>query len=249
MPEFNEWQFYFDKYAPQYDKEEYALSWREEVDFMEDVFQLRPGSSVLDIGCGTGRHSVELARRGYQVTGIDFSVGMLAVARQKAEQVGVNVEWIEADVTTFRFTKLFDAAICMTEAAFALLTPRQDPKQHDMAILRNVNAALKPGGQFMLNATNGFRMIRLMSAEDIADGSFDPVTLVNISECTWEDANGSEQIVSARIRNYLPTELTMFLQQSGFTVEHIWGGTYGRNPIDLDGYIINVISSKSTEAA
>ena len=249
MAEFNEWQYYFDKFAPEYDKEEYALTWSEEVDFMEDVFQLGPGSSVLDVGCGTGRHSVELARRGYQVTGIDFSAGMLAVARQKAEQVGVHVDWIEADVTTFRFDKLFDAAICMTEAAFALLTPRQDPSQHDMAILRNVNAALKLGGQFMLNATNGFRMIRLMSAEDIANGNFDPVTLVNVSECTWDDADGNAQSILARVRNYLPTELTIFLQQSGFTVEHIWGGTYGRNPIDLDGYTINVISRKRTEVA
>lgn len=248
MTEINEWQFYFDRFAPEYDKEEYALTWREEVDFMEEVFQLPTGSAILDVGCGTGRHAVELARRGYQVTGIDFSAGMLAVARQKASDCGVQVEWIEGDVTTFHSAKLFDAAICMTEAAFALLTPRQDPNQHDLAILRNVNTALKPGGQFLLNATNGFRMIRLMTAEDIANGNFDPVTLVNVSECTWEDAEGKEHLVLARVRNYLPTELTMFLHQTGFKVEHVWGGTYGRNPIDLDGYIINMHSRKITEA-
>ena len=84
-----------------------------EVDFLLEELNLPSGSSILDIGCGTGRHSVELARRGYQVTGVDISFRMLAEAEKAAKEVGVEVEFIHADATRFSSEKLFDAAICL----------------------------------------------------------------------------------------------------------------------------------------
>ncbi len=130
------------------------------------------------------------------------------------------------------------------EAAFALLTLRQNAIEHDMAILRRVNAALKLGARFMLHAPNGFKVIREMTQEQIERGFFDPLTMVNHSECTWETPDGVEHTVVARVRSYLPTELAMFLHQSGFAVEEMWGGNSGRRKIQLDEYMIMVLARK-----
>jgi SAM-dependent methyltransferase len=248
MTQVNEWQLYFDNHAPVYMEQWYTHGWQAEVDFFEDVLQLPPASRILDVGCGTGRHAVELARRGYQVTGVDFSAGMLAKARKAAAQVGVTVEWVHCDVLDYRPTTQFDAAICMLEAAFALLTPRQNAIVHDLAILHRVNQALKPGGRFMLHAPNAFKQIRERSQDDIDSGRFDPITMVNECLCTWETSDGVEHTVSAQIRNYLPTELAAYLQQAGFAVEDMWGGDKPeRRKIQLDEYMI-MVSARKAEA-
>ncbi len=113
MAEINEWQLYFDNHAPVYMEQWYTQPWQEEVEFFIEVLNLPTGSRILDVGCGTGRHSVELARRGYQVTGIDFSAGMLAEARKAAQKTGVEVEWIQCDALDFTTNQPYDAAICM----------------------------------------------------------------------------------------------------------------------------------------
>jgi 2-polyprenyl-3-methyl-5-hydroxy-6-metoxy-1,4-benzoquinol methylase len=245
----NEWQIFFDNTASSYNDEEYAKPWKEEVDFMEEVFNLAPGSRLLDVGCGTGRHSVELARRGYQVTGIDFSAGMLNEGRKAAQQAGVEVEWIQCDATQYQAAQPFDGAICMLEAAFALFVVGQDPIEKDFAILRNVNRALKPDARFMLNAPNGYRMIRQFTQADVESGLFDPVTMVNVCTLTWEAADSIEHKLEARFRNYLPTEVAMYLRLTGFEVENMWGGTHGRHPINLDEYMFMVVARKVADVA
>ena len=61
-----------------------------------------PPQDILDLGCGTGRHAIALVREGYKVTGIDISAGMLEVARRKAAEAGVEVEWIQADAANMQ---------------------------------------------------------------------------------------------------------------------------------------------------
>ena len=248
----NEWQLYFDNFAPVYMDQEYAPHWKKEVDFFEEVLQLPSGSRILDMGCGTGRHSVELARRGYRVTGVDFSSGMLAEAKKATTAANVDVEWVQCDALAYTTAKPFDAAICMLEAAFALLTPAQaqDPMGHDMGILRSVNAALKPHARFMLQAPNAFKHIRELTQEDIAEGRFDPLTIVNHCECTWDEPDGTEQMIMARARHYLPTELAMYMHQGGFVVENMWAGdSCDRRPIELDDYLIMVVARKAEKMA
>jgi hypothetical protein len=132
----------------------------------------------------------------------------------------------------------------MLEAALGLITVRDDPYQHDLAILANVNRALKPGARFILGLSNGYKTIRDYTQADVESGRFDPVTLVQQNFATWTTAEGEEKQVLVGFRSYLPTEITMLLQQSGFEVEHIWGGTYGRQKINLDEYMITVVARK-----
>jgi len=242
----NEWQKFFDEYAPLYMGHEFTHNAVAEVDFILEEFDLPPGGRVLDMGCGTGRHAVELARRGYKVTGVDISSGMLDEARKAAEQAGVAVEWVQADAVRFTPRQMFDAAICLCEGAFGLVGSGEDPIEHDLAILRNVAAALKPGARFILNALNAMEKIRRCSQADVQSGRFDPATLVEMDSIDWETPEGKRSH-QGRERGYVPTEFVMMLRQAGFVVEHIWGGTAGgwnRQPLNLDEMEIMAVSRK-----
>lgn len=229
------WKTFFDNHAKRYDENAFTHSTKAEVDFFIDLFPLGKGSKILDVGCGTGRHSVELAQRGFQVTGLDFSPGMLAVAREKASRHGVSVDLIEADATEFSLSG-FDAAICVCEGAVGLLGQTDDPLTHDLSIFKNIFAALRPGGGFLLTSLNGYRAIRNFRNEDIADGIIDPATMVAEYYDDWNLPEGV-RAVKIRERLFIPPETVSMLNQAGFRVDHVFGGTAGqwaRRPLDLD---------------
>ena len=240
----NEWEEFFDGHAPVYMDNSFTRNTVEEVEFVLEELRLPPGSHILDVGCGAGRHAVELARRGYQVTGVDISSGMLAEAERAAREAGVEVELIHADATQFKSDKLFDAAICLCEGAFSLLGSEDDPIEHDLAILRNIHAALKPGARFILTAPNACRLIRQVTQEDVENGRFDPITMVEVFTVEWDAPEGKKSLL-VRGRSYVPTELVMLFRQAGFEVEHIWGGTagdWGRRRIQLDEMEVMVVA-------
>jgi len=217
-----------------------------EAAFLEELLALPPGARLLDIGCGTGRHAIEMARRGYAVTGIDLSAGMLAEARQAAAQAGVTVEWIKTDATRFLAAAPFDAAVCLCEGALCLLGSDDDVDEHDRAILRSALLALRPGGSLILTALNGLAKIRQFTPEDVKAGRFDPMTLVETFEVEWESPQGKRSL-RVRERGYLPAQLAERIQEAGFVVEHVWGGTagaWGRRPVELDEIEMMIVAHK-----
>ena len=79
-----------------------------DVDFLEKTFGVKPGARLLDVPCGNGRHSIELARRGYRVTGIDLSEEMLALARAE-----LAADWRKGDMRALELEPAaFDGAFC-----------------------------------------------------------------------------------------------------------------------------------------
>lgn len=78
------WEEFFDAHAPIYEENVFTKNTIQEVNFLTEELAVRDGGSILDVGCGTGRHSIELARRGYAVTGLDLSAEMLARAADAA---------------------------------------------------------------------------------------------------------------------------------------------------------------------
>jgi 2-polyprenyl-3-methyl-5-hydroxy-6-metoxy-1,4-benzoquinol methylase len=247
----NEWEEYFDWHAPVYMNNSFTRNTVKEVDFLLEELKLPPGSRILDVGCGTGRHSVELARRGYQVAGVDISSGMLAEAKKAATEAGVEVKWIHADATQFKSNKKFDAAICLCEGAFGLLGMDDDPFEHEFSILRNINTALKPNGKIILTVTNGLALIRKFSQEDVEKGRFDPLTLAEVSPVEYDTKEGKESLL-VRERGFVPSELVILFRQAGFEVNHIWGGTagnWGRRKIDLDEIEVMIIARKAAKGA
>jgi 2-polyprenyl-3-methyl-5-hydroxy-6-metoxy-1,4-benzoquinol methylase len=108
----------FANFGKTYDKECFTQGTLGEVDFVEREIGADRSKRILDIACGTGRHSIELARRGYRVIGFDLSEGQLRLAGEKATAAGVSVEFQRRDATQSHFNQEFDAAIMFCEGAF-----------------------------------------------------------------------------------------------------------------------------------
>jgi len=118
---------------------------KREMTLLESCGLLQPGRHILDIACGGGRHSLAMARRGAQVTGIDLGPAAIATARQRAHKAGLPVTFVQGDVRHMTYDAAFDAVTfifgCFTEM------PRQDAE----AVLRRISRSLRPGGMFVLD--------------------------------------------------------------------------------------------------
>jgi SAM-dependent methyltransferase len=140
---------YADAYDPLYADKDYAI----ECDLIE-ILAARHGSqngAVLDLGCGTGRHAVILANRGWRVIGVDRSEEMLSIARQRAAQAGVDeLEFLAGDVRSVRVDGEFDVALLM----FAVLG-YQLTDSDVAATLATAAAHLRPGGVLLFDVWNG----------------------------------------------------------------------------------------------
>ena len=241
-----DWEIFFDHHASKYMGEVFTKDTINEVNFLVDELKLREGNSIIDIGCGTGRHSIELAKRGFNVTGIDISKGMLNEANKTAKKENVNVRFIKADAVQFRTDEKFDAAVCLCEGAFALLGLDEDPREQDLEILKNINSLLKPNAKFILTTLNGLKMIRDYNQDDVKKGVFDPLTITETHPMEYETNMGKEKVI-VKEKGYTGLELKYLLELSGFKVENIWGGTagnWGRRGIQLDEIEIMVVCSK-----
>lgn len=242
----HEWEEFFDREADYYLQEPFTKHTKKEIDFLLEEFKLPEGAKILDVGCGVGRHSIELAKRGYCVTGIDISQKMLEKAKEWAQKKDVEVELIKADAARFECNEEFDAAICLCEGAFSLLGLSDDPIEHDLGILRNIYKSLKPGGKFILTALSALSRIKKATNEDIASGVFDPNTMTFFEEL--EAPDGTK--IPIRERVYVPTELYLMFKMVGFEVKAIWGGTagrWGKRKVDMDDIEIMVVAEKPRE--
>jgi SAM-dependent methyltransferase len=121
---------------------------RAEADFLEKHLRLARDSRVLDVPCGHGRHSIELARRGYRATGVDSSSELLGAARETSEREGVSERtvWIERDMRDLPWEAEFDAAFC-AGSSFGFFDD-----DGNRALLEAVARSLRPGGRFMLDS-------------------------------------------------------------------------------------------------
>lgn len=117
-------------------------------DYLERVLDVRPGDRLLDVGCGVGRHVVELARRGYRMTGIDISRGLLRVGERLAREAGVEAELRHLDARILDYDSEFAAAYSVCGGAFSLV-PTDD---ENLAILEGMRRAVKPGGRVIVCA-------------------------------------------------------------------------------------------------
>lgn len=249
MQQKTKWEEFFDAHAPMYNQNAFTRNTIAEVDFVTEALAVSPGASLLDVGCGTGRHAIELVRRGYCVTGVDLSVGMLKQAEVEAKTARVQVVWIHCDAAAFHATQLFDGVICLCEGAVGLLGRADEAISQPLAILRNMADALKPNAKCLFTVLNGLAMIRKYTQAEVQQGLFDPVSMSEASTCL---PPGNSAMAPLRERAFLPTELVLLFRIAGLEVLHIWGGTagrWGRRPVELDEMEIMVLAQKSAEPA
>lgn len=113
------------------------------------------GRTVLDLCCGPGRHSVEFARRGYRVTGVDRSPFLLNHARARSAEAGVSVEWVSNDMRRFRRRAKYDLA-CNIFTSFGYF----ETEEEDLTVLRNVHHSLTAHGVFLMELIGKERLAR-----------------------------------------------------------------------------------------
>src|SRR5690554_5699711 len=129
----------FENYAEKYDKESFTQGTTGECDFIEQELGYNKSLKILDVGCGTGRHTIELVKRGYNITGIDLSESQLKRAREKAEKNGLMINFQQQDARDLYLDTCFDVAIMLCEGGFPLM----ETDEMNYEILQNVTRVLK----------------------------------------------------------------------------------------------------------
>lgn len=189
---------------------------RKEVKFIEKALNLKKGQKILDLCCGHGRHSIELALRGYQVVGQDVNKFFLQKAKEAAKAKGVAVKFIESDMRIIPFEKEFDAVINIFTSFGFLESDKEDQK-----VLNQVFKALKRGGKFLLDTNNREKTIRDYREkgwQENEDGSyvlmkrnFDFTTGSNIEQRIRIEPDGSKEVFQVIVRMYTLPELIKML--------------------------------------
>lgn len=228
------YQALFENYGQKYDSENFAQGTSGECDFIEKEINYDKSLRILDIGCGTGRHSVELAKRGYHLTGVDLSESMLHRARQKAIEAKVIVDFRQGDARSLPFDAEFDLAIMLCEGGFPLM----ETDEMNFQILQNAAKAMKQGGKFIFTTLNGlfplFHSVKDFMESHSEDGnatyaehSFDLMTFRDHNITSFVDDDGVEHRLACNERYYVPSEITWLLKSLGFHKIDIMGARLG----------------------
>ncbi len=176
---------------------------------------------MLDVGCGPGRHAHELARRGIRVHGVDISARFIEIARANAPE-GATFERLDARALSFDGE--FDAAICLCQGAFGLMTADGD----DEAVLAGIVRALRPDGRLALTAFNAY-----FAVKHHTQASFDADAGVAHERTDVRDPDGRPRTVDLWTGCYTPRELRLLCQRLGLRVRRISSvepGDYGSRP-------------------
>jgi 2-polyprenyl-3-methyl-5-hydroxy-6-metoxy-1,4-benzoquinol methylase len=236
----------FENYGLNYDKENFTFGTIGECDFIEEEIQSDKTLRILDIGCGTGRHSLELAKRGYNVTGVDLSASQLQRANEKAIEKGLNINFFEADARELGFSNEFDLIIMQTD-------------EMNFQILKNASNALSENGKIIFTTLNGlfplFHSVKDFLASHTEDGnasyhnnSFDLMTFRDYNTTIVEDDSGNKKELNCNERYYVPCEITWLLKSLGFKVIDIFGaklGNFSRNDkLTTEDFEMLVIAKK-----
>ncbi len=250
----------FENFAGNYDNEHFTQGTLGECDFIESEINSDKSVRILDIGCGTGRHSIELARRGYDVTGIDLSECQISKAREKAKLAGVSVEFLTADARELNYAGEFGLAIMLCEGGFSLM----ETDEMNYAILQGAASSLLPGGKFIFTCLNGlfplFHSVKEFmdkSADEAKKGSsnagynmqdFDLLTFRQKQKVKFSDDSGIEKELDSNERFYVPSEITWQLKSLGMSEIDIFGsklGAYSRNDkLRTDDYEMLIVCKK-----
>jgi SAM-dependent methyltransferase len=198
----------------------------QEVDFLVDALALKPHDRVLDAGCGPGRHALELARRGVEVTGIDVSPEFLDLARAQAGDLPATFR--QQDIRVLDEEHEYDAVICLCQGGFGLLGGVDDED-----VIARLARALKPNGRLALTAFSSYFVVRHLEPTE----TFDAASGVNHETATVRDSAGNERDFDLWTTCFTPRELRLLAERAGLVVDGIYGvrpGAYGRAQPSLD---------------
>jgi SAM-dependent methyltransferase len=224
----------FENCGRKYDKECYVHGTLGECDFIEQEINRDKSLKIIDIGCGTGRHSIELTKRGYHVTGIDLSDSQLAWAREKAKQLCLKIDFQKHDARNLPFKSEFDLAIMLCEGGFSLM----ETDEMNFEILRNATKSLKNNGKFIFTTLNGlfplfhsvnefYKSAQKEGQSQCKECTFDLMTFRDHNTAVFEDDAGNKKELKCNERYYVPSEITWLLKTLGYKKIDIMGAKLG----------------------
>jgi 2-polyprenyl-3-methyl-5-hydroxy-6-metoxy-1,4-benzoquinol methylase len=246
----------FENYGLKYDNEIFTRGTLGECDFIESEIASDKNLRILDIGCGTGRHSIELTKRGYRVTGIDLSDSQLQRAREKATEQKLHIDFQKHDARQLPFAGEFDLAIMICEGAFPLM----ETDEMNFQILQSAANALKPGGKLIFTTLNGlfplFHSVKDFLESAAKEGNsvttgntFDLMTFRDYNTTVIKDDNGNPRELQCNERYYVPSEITWLLKSLKFATVEIFGATLGafsrQDKLTTEDFEMLVIAVKS----
>jgi SAM-dependent methyltransferase len=239
-----------DHLGPAYLRYSFTKGTEQEVAFLAEELRLSPGMTVLDVGCGPGRHAIALAKRGVSVVGVDISTRFLEVAHEVADREGVSdlVEFHRGDARALEQDprisgRGFDAAISLCQGAFGLGGPPDpdDPQNlvADAAVLGGIRTALAPGGRCAVSAFSAYFQVRWLESQD----DFDAASGVNHERTELLDEDRGVAEADLWTTCYTPRELRLLGMRCGLEVQHVWsvtpGGYERRSPaLDTAEYLL-----------
>ncbi|MFC1737217.1 class I SAM-dependent methyltransferase [Candidatus Hydrogenedentota bacterium] len=231
----------------------------EEVDFVVEALQLRGHERVLDLACGFGRHCLELARRGYQVVGVDITADYVDQGRSYASKDGLDVELICSDVLDVNFHAEFDVVLNMADGAIGYF----DTDKENLRLFDVVARALKVGGKHAMgicsadHATKHFPKRHWEAGKrslSLADFHWNADTsrmiyrshILKFGQTLEAFSNEFSDIAEGGIRLYTLEELEGILQQRGLTIMAAYGAYDTSVPASENQFMQVLCSQKKT---
>jgi SAM-dependent methyltransferase len=220
-----------------------------EVDFVLSVLGLEPGAALLDLCCGVGRHSLELARRGYRVSGVDRTSAYLQTARERTAVEYLDVEWIQADMREFVRPDAFDGVINL----FTSFGYFEDPAE-DRLVVDNIFRSLRPGGTLIMEMMGKEVLARIFLPNDwqeLSDGTLFLQERVVTQDWTWienrwilvKDGEKREYAIGHRL--YDGAGLKVLLLDAGFELVVLYGAL-AEIPYDTNARRLVAVARKAS---
>ena len=225
---------------------ERMLSAKKEVEQIVSLLKLQAGASICDLCCGVGRHSLELGRLGYRVTGVDRTGLYLEEAKKKADEEGLNIRFVQEDMRRFCEPEAFDAVINVL-TSFGYFEDLEDDKR----VLENVYKSLKNGGKFLIDIMGKEVLARIFQEKRWREE--DGLIILEEAKASedwgridsrWiiiRDERREECRFSLRI--YSASELCELLKSCGFGRVEIYGDLSG-SPYDKTAQRLVVVAHK-----
>ena len=225
-----------------------------ECDFIVKALKLRSGDRILDLCCGQGRHAIELAKRGFKVTGADLSEYLLGLAQRAAAEAGVEVRFQRCDMRELPWEGEFEAVINMW-TAFGYL----ESEEEDQKVLRALHRALRAGGRVLLDLPNREVFLRLIP--DRQQSWFEHEGCLVLEERSWDperkrlrqariiaEPNGARRHKDFDLRQYTHSEMVALLERCGLTWQRTFGG-FDLSEFTAESKRMLVVARKPEEAS